>query len=147
MDWHYHNNTRLAEAQKAWKLTQRSWFVGEKEWISYREDPYGSSNDTESGPNAGKGGANGGKKEEERVVPVPIGADAGGSKCPVCQERFETRWDKERDLPVWRDAVEVRGMGVVHWSCWEEAYGKRARVGSARGTPEGSVLGKRKARE
>lgn len=77
-------------------------------------------------------------------MPVPLGG-GGEGKCPVCQERFESVWDQKLDMPVWKDAIEVKGLGVAHYSCWEEAYGKRGV--SARGTPEASVLGKRKIRD
>ena len=137
LDWHFHNNTRLAESTKAWKLTQRSWFVGEKPWIAMREEPWGAGGaDAEGAPAALPAKA----RPEDHVVPVPVGA--ADARCPVCQERFESRWHQKLDTPVWIDAVDVKGLGVVHFSCWQEAYGKK--TASQTGTPEPSVLGKRK---
>lgn len=150
LDWHFHNNTRLAEAAKTWKLTQRSWFIDEKDWISYREDPYGSSSASQGPSGAqgvGVGGSNAGtsassdgnNKSKEHVVPIPMDAMAANSyRCPICQDPFETKWDRQLDMPVWTDAIEIKGSGVMHWSCWQESYGR-----SARNTPD-PVLGKRK---
>lgn len=155
LDWHFHNNTRLAEATKTWKLTQRSWFIDEKDWISYREDPYredpyGSSSASQGssgaqGAGAGGagsgpvGGAGAGEQGKEHVVPIPMDAMAAKSyRCPICQDPFETKWDRQLDMPVWTDAIEIKGSGVKHWSCWQESYGR-----SAKNTPD-PVLGKRK---
>ena len=78
------------------------------------------------------------------------------SVCPICQERFETRWLDDAQEFVWPDALRL-GQRVYHASCHREATEDEGIGGgggggsvplygaaNARGTPE-PVLGKRKA--
>lgn len=84
------------------------------------------------------------------------------SVCPICQERFETRWLDDAQEFVWPDAIRVAGR-VYHASCHREATNDegfdgvglgiggagaggvhRYTVVNSRSTPE-PVLGKRKA--
>lgn len=66
------------------------------------------------------------------------------SVCPICQEKFETRWLDDAQEFVWPDAIRV-GDRVYHASCHREATGGSAAAAMySRNTPE-PVLGKRKA--
>ena len=77
-------------------------------------------------------------------LPVPNDPDIKNAPCPICQEKFETKWlDEEQDF-VWMDAKQV-GRRIYHATCYEEAYGNKSQVQVKRATPEPSVLGKRKA--
>jgi pre-mRNA cleavage complex 2 protein Pcf11 len=74
-------------------------------------------------------------------IPVPDDPVLANSVCPICQERFETRWLDDAQEFVWPDAINVGGR-VYHASCHQEA----TKDEGARATPElASVLGKRKA--
>ena len=66
--------------------------------------------------------------------------------CPICQEKFETRWLDDAQEFVWPDAVRI-GDRIYHASCHREATGGGGAVAAlygSRNTPE-PVLGKRKA--
>lgn len=72
------------------------------------------------------------------------------SVCPICQDKFETRWLDDAQEFVWADAIKV-GDRIYHASCHQEAFkdgGGPPPLYSApvhtRNTPE-PVLGKRKA--
>ncbi len=71
------------------------------------------------------------------------------SVCPICQDKFETRWLDDAQEFVWADAIKV-GDRVYHGSCHREAFkdgGGPPMYGTpmyTRSTPE-PVLGKRKA--
>ena len=70
-------------------------------------------------------------------IPVPSDPGLRNQPCPICQENFETTWNDELEMFVWRDAIQI-GSRVYHASCYSEVRKDGA------GTPD-SVLGKRKA--
>ena len=113
-------------------------------------------------------GGPGGKKKKGgaarlQYIPVPDDPVLANSVCPICQERFETRWLDDAQEFVWPDALRL-GARVYHASCHREAtqdegggggggMGVGVGVGgtlplhhNSRGTPE-PVLGKRKAED
>lgn len=111
---------------------------------------------------AGVGGGKARKRDvKESYIAAPTGAAAvQNAACPICQERFETVWHDEAQEWVWMDARRVGGR-VYHASCHEEVS-KASGAGGMGGpggpagfvlgldrarsqTPDGSVLGKRKA--
>lgn len=68
--------------------------------------------------------------------------------CPICQEKFQTKWLDEAQEWVWTDALRVGGR-AFHASCYEEVTkesigGTPLYGGAGRATPD-RVLGKRKA--
>jgi pre-mRNA cleavage complex 2 protein Pcf11 len=73
---------------------------------------------------------------------VPDDPVLASSHCPICQEKFETKWDYNVDEFVWTDARKV-GERIFHASCYAEAA-KDLNSLLKRNTPE-PVLGKRKA--
>lgn len=81
---------------------------------------------------------------------MPDDGDNTNSVCPICQEKFVTKWLDEAQEWVWTDALRVGGR-AYHATCYAEVtkdggnnatpmYGGRG----ARATPD-RVLGKRKA--
>lgn len=79
---------------------------------------------------------------------MPDDGDNTNSVCPICQEKFETKWLDEAQEWVWTDAMRV-GDRAYHASCYaevtKESSGSATLYGSAaRATPD-RVLGKRKA--
>jgi pre-mRNA cleavage complex 2 protein Pcf11 len=76
---------------------------------------------------------------------VPDDLELKNAPCPICQEKFQSKWlDDEQDF-VWMDAKKV-GEKIYHVTCYEEAYGGNAQPEiKQRSTPESSILGKRKA--
>lgn len=83
-----------------------------------------------------------------QYIPVPEDGDNTNTVCPICQEKFVTKWLDEAQEWVWTDATRVGGR-AYHASCYAEVtkdggvtpmYGG----GGATSTPD-PVLGKRKA--
>ncbi|KAI0019386.1 hypothetical protein F4780DRAFT_771228 [Xylariomycetidae sp. FL0641] len=144
MDWHFKVNQRIAEAEK--RGQHRSWLVDEMDWINTREvidkdyvTPSADSNSAQDGSAA--------KTPKLEYIPVPDDPVLANSVCPICQEKFETRWLDDAQEFVWPDATQV-GERIYHASCHREATKDGGNTGSlyGRNTPE-PVLGKRKAEE
>jgi pre-mRNA cleavage complex 2 protein Pcf11 len=148
MDWHFRVHQRIVEAEK--RGQHRSWYVDAADWVKSRDVV--DVDDVSAAADDVLGAKNDNSKEEQaekkpQWMPVPSGAGADDAVCPICQERFEMKWLDEAQEWVWMDAVSIGGR-AYHASCHREAtkevelgYGGGARFG----TPEGSVLGKRKA--
>lgn len=98
---------------------------------------------------SGMGGAAAALKKAPKLqyIPVPDDPILANSVCPICQEKFETRWLDDAQEFVWPDAIKV-GQRVYHASCHREAARDEPQpqppARYARSTPE-PVLGKRKA--
>ncbi|KAI0974969.1 hypothetical protein F4678DRAFT_358210 [Xylaria arbuscula] len=148
MDWHFRVNQRSNETEK--RGLHRSWLVDEMDWINTREtidkDHVVLTNDTDTAP-----GSSTTKLPKTQYIPVPDDPVLAASVCPICQDKFETRWLDDAQEFVWADAIKV-GDRVYHASCHREAFkdGGGPPVGGspmyARSTPE-PVLGKRKAED
>ncbi|KAK3069345.1 hypothetical protein LTS18_000355, partial [Coniosporium uncinatum] len=147
MDWHFKINTRVAEQSRS--VINRSWYIDEMEWIKHRDVDPASAESASSNGTDGKAKE---KKKEAKDMFVPVPEDVGlqNQICPICQEKFETVWERETQQPVWMNAVKVGGR-TYHATCYAEVKGG---LGSMTGggpmrtrasaTPEPSVLGKRK---
>lgn len=81
-------------------------------------------------------------KPEQQYLPVPDDPEMASSHCPICQEKFETKWLYSVDEFVWMDARKI-GNRIFHASCYAEATKDLSAI-LKKGTPE-PVLGKRKA--
>ncbi|RYO78899.1 hypothetical protein DL766_003005 [Monosporascus sp. MC13-8B] len=143
MDWHFKVNRRIAEAEK--RGQHRSWLVDKMDWINTREtideDHVAQEEDGDS-----SSGAAPSKTPKVQYIPVPDDPVLANSICPICQEKFETRWLDDAQDFVWPDAIKV-GQRVYHASCHREATkDERNAPKYARSTPE-PVLGKRKAEQ
>ncbi|KAI0513223.1 hypothetical protein F5B22DRAFT_612736 [Xylaria bambusicola] len=149
MDWHFRVNQRSNETEK--RGLHRSWLVDEMDWINTREtidkDHVVQTGDTD--PTSGSAVA---KAPKTQYIPVPDDPVLAASVCPICQDKFETRWLDDAQEFVWADAIKV-GDRVYHASCHQEAFkdgGGPPPLYSApmhaRSTPE-PVLGKRKAED
>ncbi|KAH9908098.1 hypothetical protein F4778DRAFT_462332 [Xylariomycetidae sp. FL2044] len=140
MDWHFRVNQRMAEADKGVK--QRGWLVDDKDWINTRET-IDQDHVFQNGETDAQGGS-ASKAPKLEYIPVPDDPVLANSVCPICQEKFETRWLDDAQDFVWPDATKVGGR-IYHASCHREATndgGSTPMYG--RNTPE-PVLGKRKA--
>jgi pre-mRNA cleavage complex 2 protein Pcf11 len=84
------------------------------------------------------------KAHKVQYLPVPDDPILANSVCPICQEKFETRWLDEAQEFVWPDALRV-GDRIYHASCHKEATGGGGGALYSRGTPEPSLGRKRKA--
>ncbi|KAI8634160.1 hypothetical protein F5Y19DRAFT_487646 [Xylariaceae sp. FL1651] len=143
MDWHFKVNQRSAETEK--RGQHRSWLVDEMDWINTRETIDKEHVVQPSDADAAQGNSTS-KAPKVQYIPVPDDPVLAASVCPICQEKFETRWLDDAQEFVWADAVKV-GDRIYHFSCHQEAF----RDGGAtpmytRATPE-PVLGKRKAEQ
>lgn len=83
-----------------------------------------------------------------QYIPVPEDGDNTNTVCPICQEKFVTKWLDEAQEWVWTDATRVGGR-AYHASCYAEVTkdggnGPMYGGGGATSTPD-LVLGKRKA--
>ncbi|KAK6609401.1 hypothetical protein H4I96_03332 [Botrytis cinerea] len=136
MDWHFRVHQRMAEAEK--RGQHRSWYVDELDWIKWREpedDQVNDASDTTQGAAGSSSATN--AKPKLQYLAVPDDPALAGSVCPICQEKFEMKWLDDAQEFVWMDAKKV-GDRIYHASCYAEAT-------KDRGTPEPTVLGKRKA--
>lgn len=160
MDWHFRVHQRMIEAEK--RGQHRSWYVDEADWArsvetvdldqQYEAPDPGNSGNNNSGSSrdaAADGAGGGGAKMQ--YIPVPDEGDTTNSVCPICQEKFETKWLDEAQEWVWTDALRVGGR-AYHASCYAEVTkGGGGGGGSSSGMPMQSratpdpVLGKRKA--
>lgn len=84
------------------------------------------------------------KNPKAQYILVPDDPKQAASVCPICQDKFETRWLDDTQEFVWADAIKV-GDRIYHASCHREAFKDGGGTPMyTRGTPE-PVLGKRKA--
>lgn len=107
--------------------------------LDHADNPDGAGNPTSAAGSSGP---------KLQYIPVPDDGDNTNNVCPICQEKFETKWLDEAQEWVWTDALRVGGR-AFHATCYAEVtketsgnaplYG-----GAARATPD-RVLGKRKA--
>ncbi|KAI1132164.1 hypothetical protein F5Y10DRAFT_231698 [Nemania abortiva] len=143
MDWHFRVNQRSNETEK--RGLHRSWLVDEMDWINTREtidkDHIIPTGDADAAP-----GNSTTKAPKTQYIPVPDDPVLAASVCPICQDKFETRWLDDAQEFVWADAIKV-GDRIYHASCHREA----SKDGGAnsmytRTTPE-PILGKRKAEQ
>lgn len=84
------------------------------------------------------------KIPKTQYIPVPDDPVLAASVCPICQDKFETRWLDDAQEFVWADAIKV-GDRIYHASCHREAFKDGGGTPIyTRSTPE-PILGKRKA--
>ncbi|KAI1340113.1 hypothetical protein F5Y15DRAFT_407039 [Xylariaceae sp. FL0016] len=143
MDWHFSVNRRIADAEK--RGQHRSWLVDEMDWINTREI-VDKDHVTLPGDADKASGGLASKAPKIQYIPVPDDPVLAASVCPICQEKFETKWLDDAQDFVWDDATQV-GDRIYHASCHREA----TRDGGGtplytRNTPE-PLLGKRKAED
>lgn len=154
MDWHFRVHQRMIEAEK--RGQHRSWYVDQADWVRSVEtvdldNQYEAlDNAVSSNNNNNKDAATGGDGAGSKVqyIPVPDDGDTTNSVCPICQEKFETKWLDEAQEWVWTDALRV-GDRAYHASCYAEVTKGGSGGGGgmpmhSRATPD-PVLGKRKA--
>ncbi|RWA11551.1 hypothetical protein EKO27_g3537 [Xylaria grammica] len=143
MDWHFRVNQRSNETEK--RGLHRSWLVDEMDWINTREtidkDHVVQTGDSDTAP-----GGSITKAPKTQYIPVPDDPVLAASVCPICQDKFETRWLDDAQEFVWADAIKV-GDRIYHASCHREAFKDGGGTPMfPRSTPE-PVLGKRKAEQ
>lgn len=142
MDWHFRVNQRSNETEK--RGLHRSWLVDEMDWINTRET-IDKEHVARTGEHAVEGGATK-KAPKAEYIPVPDDPVLAASVCPICQDKFETRWLDDAQEFVWADALQV-GDRVYHASCHREAFKDGGATPMySRNTPE-PILGKRKAEQ
>lgn len=159
MDWHFRVHQRMIEAEK--RGQHRSWYVDEADWARSVEtvdldqqyeapDPGNSGNNNSGGSRDAAADGAGGGGAKMQYIPVPDEGDTTNSVCPICQEKFETKWLDEAQEWVWTDALRVGGR-AYHASCYAEVTKGGGGGGGSSGMPMQSratpdpVLGKRKA--
>lgn len=103
------------------------------------DNPDGAGNPTSAAGSSGP---------KLQYIAVPDDGDNTNNVCPICQEKFETKWLDEAQEWVWTDALRVGGR-AFHATCYaevtKETSGSAPAYGVAmRSTPD-RVLGKRKA--
>ncbi|EDN96666.1 hypothetical protein SS1G_01592 [Sclerotinia sclerotiorum 1980 UF-70] len=138
MDWHFRVHQRMAEAEK--RGQHRSWYVDEMDWIKSREPEDDLVNDTlDNTHSVASSSSAANAKPKLQYLAVPDDPALAGSVCPICQEKFEMKWLDDAQEFVWMDATKV-GDRIYHGSCYAEAT-------KDRGTPDPTILGKRKAED
>lgn len=166
MDWHFRVHQRMIDAEK--RGQHRSWYVDEADWVRsvesidldhHPDHPDNAADAHNSNSNSSNNGGGGGGSSAAasgpggpgaggprvQYIPVPDDGDATNSVCPICQEKFETKWLDEAQEWVWTDALRVGGR-AYHASCYAEVTkgGGGSTPMYSRATPD-PVLGKRKA--
>ncbi|CAN8103797.1 unnamed protein product [Discula destructiva] len=146
MDWHFRVHQRMIEAEK--RGQHRSWYVDQVDWLRNVESV--DLDQTEKQDDASNANAAAAAKPQIRFIRVPDRDDNTNSVCPICQEKFETKWLDEAQEWVWMDVVKV-GDRAFHASCYVEVTKESAASaplygGGSRATPD-RVLGKRKAED
>ncbi|KAI1171662.1 hypothetical protein F4777DRAFT_564760 [Nemania sp. FL0916] len=142
MDWHFRVNQRSNETEK--RGLHRSWLVGEMDWINTRET-VDKENIQSGDPDVSSAGSVT-KAPKVQYIPVPDDPVLAASVCPICHDKFETRWLDDAQEFVWTDAIKV-GDRIYHASCHREAFKDESGTPKyTRSTPE-PILGKRKAEQ
>ncbi|KAK2607181.1 hypothetical protein N8I77_005881 [Diaporthe amygdali] len=148
MDWHFRVHQRIVEAEK--RGQHRSWYVDQADWIKSREtvDDNQADADADAANNAAASSAAKSSGPKIQYIPVPEDGDNTNTVCPICQEKFVTKWLDEAQEWVWTDAARVGGR-AYHASCYAEVTKDGGNTpmyggGGAKSTPD-HVLGKRKA--
>lgn len=146
MDWHFRVHQRMIEAEK--RGQHRSWYVDQADWIRNVETI--DLDQTESQEGASSANATVSSKPQVQYIRVPDRDDHTNSVCPICQEKFETKWLDEAQEWVWMDVLKV-GDRAYHASCYaevtKESIGSMSLYGGgSRATPD-RILGKRKAED
>lgn len=141
MDWHFRVHQRMIEAEK--RGQHRSWYVDQADWLRNVETI--DLDQTESQDGASNTNAAAAAKPRVQYIRVPDRDDNLNSICPICQEKFETKWLDEAQEWVWMDVVRV-GDRAYHATCYAEVTKESGLPlsGNSRATPDRS-LGKRKA--
>ncbi|KAH8778678.1 hypothetical protein F5883DRAFT_217949 [Diaporthe sp. PMI_573] len=141
MDWHFRVHQRIVEAEK--RGQHRSWYVDQADWIKSREavDDNQADADADAANNAAASSAAKSSGPKIQYIPVPEDGDNTNTVCPICQEKFVTKWLDEAQEWVWTDATRVGGR-AYHASCYAEVT--KDGGGGVTSTPD-PVLGKRKA--
>jgi pre-mRNA cleavage complex 2 protein Pcf11 len=140
MDWHFKVNRRITESEKQGQ--HRSWYVDKDDWVNSRE-----TIDEDRVPELVQpisvAGSSAPKGPQLQYLPVPDDPALANSVCPICQEKFETRWLDEAQEFVWPDAIKANHR-IYHASCHREATQDDVMppAGYSSSIP---VLGKRKA--
>ncbi|KAI0542108.1 hypothetical protein GGR58DRAFT_454010 [Xylaria digitata] len=143
MDWHFRVNQRSNETEK--RGLHRSWLVDEMDWINTRETIDKDHVVQTGDPDAAPGGSIT-KTPKTQYILVPDDPVLAARVCPICQDKFETRWLDDAQEFVWADAIKV-GDRIYHASCHREAFKDGGGTPLyTRNTPE-PVLGKRKAED
>lgn len=144
MDWHFRVHQRMIEAEK--RGQHRSWYVDQADWIRNVENI--DLDQTEDQDGASSANATISSKPQVQYIRVPDRDDNTNSVCPICQEKFETKWLDEAQEWVWMDVTKVGGR-AYHASCYAEVTKESVGTvplygGGLRATPD-RILGKRKA--
>lgn len=144
MDWHFRVHQRMIEAEK--RGQHRSWYVDQADWIRNVETI--DLDQTENQEGTSSANATVASKPQIQYIRVPDRDDNTNTVCPICQEKFETKWLDDAQEWVWMDVLKVGGR-AYHASCYaevtKESVGSIPLYGAAsRATPD-RVLGKRKA--
>ncbi|KAK4644629.1 mRNA 3' end processing factor [Podospora bellae-mahoneyi] len=155
MDWHFRVHQRVAGAEQ--RGQHRSQFVSELDWIQSHEEPDvdynapsggggsgdgdGSESDDNDWSAAVKGGRRKKNEKKKRWITAPDEGDGTGTGtnkvCPICQEKFQSRYLEEVQDWVWMDAVVVgsgQGRRVFHGTCWDEVNTGGGGGGQGQGT-------------
>lgn len=141
MDWHFRVHQRMIEAEK--RGQHRSWYVDQADWLRNVETI--DLDQTEAQDGASNAHAEAVSKPRVQYIRVPDRDDNTNSICPICQEKFETKWLDEAQEWVWLDVVRV-GDRAFHATCYAEVTKESGPPlgGGSRATPD-RILGKRKA--
>lgn len=147
MDWHFRAHQRMMEAEQ--RGQHRSWYVDQADWLHNVETIDLDQTESQDGATSAHAAA-AAAKPQVQYIRVPDRDDNTNAICPICQEKFETKWLDEAQEWVWMDVVKVGGR-AFHASCYAEVTKESAASGTplygggpSRATPD-RVLGKRKA--
>lgn len=81
--------------------------------------------DNEGEDESGNGGL------ESQYVEVPSDLVAAAQPCPVCQDKFESVWDEEKEKWIWRNSIQVGGK-IYHVTCYKELCNPNSSKGRKR---------------
>ncbi|POS69600.1 hypothetical protein DHEL01_v212008 [Diaporthe helianthi] len=130
MDWHFRVHQRIVEAEK--RGQHRSWYVDQEDWIKSREAVDDNQADADAEADAANNAAASAANSlgpKIQYIPVPEDRDNNSTVCPICQEKFVTKWLDEAQEWVWTDATRMGGR-AYHASCYMDV------TGDGRSTPK-----------
>lgn len=140
MDWHFRVHQRMIEAEK--RGQHRSWYVDQADWLRNVETVDLDQTETQDGASSANAAA--AAKPRIQYIRVPDRDDNINSICPICQEKFETKWLDEAQEWVWMDVVKA-GDRAFHATCYAEVTKDAPGPGGGSAVILDGVLGKRKA--
>ncbi|KAK9462518.1 uncharacterized protein V1516DRAFT_670476 [Lipomyces oligophaga] len=133
LDWHFRVNKRLREDTRG---HSRSWYFDEDAWHKLTAAVDGADLNLDDLGENGSGILSNGTSNDlsgdsdknsviaeiaSRYIPTPTDPTVVNTPCPVCKEKFKSKWHEPAEEWVWMNAVRGDNGKIYHATCVKEA--------------------------